>query len=108
MVKQEPIVIDSDDDEVAYTAGPSSARTDGGGDYKGKGRASEVKIETNGSGGLDLQARDAIKVALSKLDAEVSRRQLYTDPASCCSCQLMDADGDWWLTSHRSRTSSPN
>jgi hypothetical protein len=72
MVKQEPIIIHSDEDDVPYTAGPSSARTSGGGDYKGKGRAMDGKSQVNGHSELDMQARDVIKVALSKLDAEVS------------------------------------
>lgn len=105
MVKQEPIIVDSDEDDVPYTPGPSRARVNGGGDNKGKGRAIEVKSELSGSSGLDMQARDAIKVALAKLDAEVSCRPLPTGQLSLEALRVVNG----LVTDFpRSRTSSPN
>lgn len=65
--KDEAIFVDSDEDmeEVTIQAGPSSRRA---------GRPSSVKREEdNGTGYTDdFEAKEAIRVALTKLDSEVS------------------------------------
>ena len=63
----DPIVIDSDEDE-SQVAGPSSSRFN---DLSSSVRANGSTNGTSSTADIGADSRDAIRIALAKLDAEV-------------------------------------
>ena len=83
----QPIVIYSDDEMEEVKLVPHG--------YMANGERRAAKAGNGEVGGLDMGARDAIKVALAKLDAEVrkasspsaSSAEILVDQIGCCSAR---------------------